>query len=113
MKQAEADLAIIASREAKISPQDYPTRFTVQLRSLTEMVTGRFQSILLTALAGVALLLLIGCGNVANLMLAPRYRPRKGIRPAAPFWAPAVHASSASFCSKVCFWPWAVPRSGP
>jgi ABC-type antimicrobial peptide transport system permease subunit len=33
-------------------------------------VTGRFQSTLLTALAGVALLLLIGCGNVANLMLA-------------------------------------------
>jgi putative ABC transport system permease protein len=70
VKQAEADLAIIASREAKISPQDYPTRFTVQVRSLTENVTGRFQSMLLTALAGVALLLLIGCGNVANLMLA-------------------------------------------
>ena len=70
VKQAEADLAIIASREAKISPQDYPTRFTVQVRSLTDNVTGRFQSMLLTALAGVALLLLIGCGNVANLMLA-------------------------------------------
>jgi putative ABC transport system permease protein len=70
VKQAEADLAIIASREAKISPQDYPARFTVQVRSLTDNVTGRFQSMLLTALAGVALLLLIGCGNVANLMLA-------------------------------------------
>ncbi len=69
-KQAEADLSIIASREAKISPQDYPTHFTVQVRSLTDNVTGRFQSTLLTALAGVALLLLIGCGNVANLMLA-------------------------------------------
>ena len=70
VKQAEADLAIIASREAKISPQDYPTRFTIQVRSLTDNVVGRFQSMLLTALAGVALLLLIGCGNVANLMLA-------------------------------------------
>jgi putative ABC transport system permease protein len=70
VKQAEADLSIIASREAKISPQDYPTHFTVQVRSLTDNVTGRFQSTLLTALAGVALLLLIGCGNVANLMLA-------------------------------------------
>jgi putative ABC transport system permease protein len=70
VKQAEADLTIIATREAKISPQDYPTHFTVQVRSLTDNVTGRFQSTLLTALAGVALLLLIGCGNVANLMLA-------------------------------------------
>jgi putative ABC transport system permease protein len=70
IKQAEADLSIIASREAKISPDDYPTHFTVQVRSLTDNVTGRFQSTLLTALAGVALLLLIACGNVANLMLA-------------------------------------------
>jgi putative ABC transport system permease protein len=70
VKQAEADLAVIASREAKISPQDYPTHFTVEVRSLTDNVTGRFQSTLFTALAGVALLLLIGCGNVANLMLA-------------------------------------------
>jgi putative ABC transport system permease protein len=70
VKQAEADLSIIASREAKLFPQDYPTHFTVQVRSLTDNVTGRFQTTLLTALAGVALLLLIGCGNVANLMLA-------------------------------------------
>jgi putative ABC transport system permease protein len=69
-KQAEADLGIIAGREAKIFPQDYPTHFTVEVRSLTDNVTGRFQTTLFTALAGVALLLLIACGNVANLMLA-------------------------------------------
>jgi putative ABC transport system permease protein len=68
--QAEADLIVIANGEAKIAPQNYPTHFTVEVRSLTDNVTGRFQSTLFTALAGVALLLLIGCGNVANLMLA-------------------------------------------
>jgi putative ABC transport system permease protein len=77
ISQAEADLAIIAGREAKIVPQDYPTHFTVEVRSLTDNVTGRFQSTLFTALAGVALLLLIGCGNVANLMLARAFSREK------------------------------------
>jgi len=70
VKQAEADLAIIASREAKISPRDYPTHFTVQVSTLMDNVSGRFQAMLYTVFAAVVLLLLIGCGNVANLMLA-------------------------------------------
>jgi predicted permease len=68
--QAEADLGVIARYEAKIAPQAYPTHFTVQVDSLTDNVAGRFQSTLYTVLAAVGLLLLIGCGNVANLMLA-------------------------------------------
>ena len=42
----------------------------MQLASLLDEVTGKFRSTLLTVMAAVALLLLIGCGNVANLMLA-------------------------------------------
>jgi predicted permease len=69
-QQAEADLSVIANRLAKIYPQDYPTRFTVQVRKLGDSVIGRFESTLYTVLAAVGLLLLIACSNVANLMLA-------------------------------------------
>lgn len=69
-QQAEADLSVIANRLAKIHPQDYPARFTVQVRKLGDSVIGRFKSTLYTVLAAVGLLLLIACGNVANLMLA-------------------------------------------
>ena len=69
-QQAQADLAVIANRLAKIHPQDYPARFTVQIKKLGDSVVGRFQATLYTVLAAVGLLLLIACSNVANLMLA-------------------------------------------
>jgi putative ABC transport system permease protein len=70
VKQAEADLSIIASHEAKNFPQDYPTHFTVQVSSLMDNVSGTFQATLYIIFTAVVLLLMIGCGNVANLMLA-------------------------------------------
>src|SRR5436190_3748114 len=70
MKEAEADLAVVANRLAKVYSKDYPKHFTVQLDSLTNMVVGRFKTTLFIVLAAVGLLLLIGCGNVANLLLA-------------------------------------------
>src|SRR5260370_26066207 len=69
-QQAEADLAVVAGRLAKEYPKDYPAHFSLQVASLLDEVTGKFRSTLLTVMAAVALLLLIGCGNVANLMLA-------------------------------------------
>ena len=69
-QEAQADLTVIADRLAKEYPKDYPKHFSVQLASLLDEVTGKFRSTLLTVMAAVALLLLIGCGNVANLMLA-------------------------------------------
>jgi len=42
----------------------------VLVKALGDTVIGRFESTLYTILAAVGLLLLIGCGNVANLMLA-------------------------------------------
>ncbi|PYU38355.1 MAG: hypothetical protein DMG53_26845, partial [Acidobacteria bacterium] len=70
MKEAEADLAVVANRLAKVYSKDYPKHFTVQLESLTNLVVGRFKTTLFIVLAAVGLLLLIGCGNVANLLLA-------------------------------------------
>src|SRR5438876_5465434 len=70
VKEAEADFTVIAKRLATIYPTEYPKHFTVQLDSLTNMVVGRFKTTLFSVLAAVGLLLLIGCGNVANLLLA-------------------------------------------
>src|SRR2546430_2199851 len=70
VKEAEADFKVIAKRLATIYPTEYPKHFTVQLDSLTNMVVGRFKTTLFIVLAAVGLLLLIGCGNVANLLLA-------------------------------------------
>lgn len=70
MKQAEADFTVVANRLSKMYPKDYPKHFTVQLESLTNLVVGRFKATLFIVLAAVGLLLLIGCGNVANLLLA-------------------------------------------
>jgi putative ABC transport system permease protein len=68
-KQAQADFRVIANRLAKVYPKDYPKHFTVQIESLTNLVVGRFRTTLYIVMAAVGLLL-IGCGNVANLLLA-------------------------------------------
>jgi putative ABC transport system permease protein len=70
VKQAEADFTVIAKRLATVYPGEYPKHFTVQLESLTDGVVGQFKTTLFIVLAAVGLLLLIGCGNVANLLLA-------------------------------------------
>jgi putative ABC transport system permease protein len=70
IKEAEADLTVVAKQLATVYPKDYPKHFTVQIESLTNLVVGRFKTTLYIVLAAVGLLLLIGCGNVANLLLA-------------------------------------------
>ena len=68
--QAAADATVIVNHLARISPQNYPAHFQVLVKQLGDTVVGRFEATLYTMLAAVGLLLLIGCGNVANLMLA-------------------------------------------
>jgi len=70
VQQAEADLAVVAKRLATVYPKDYPKHFTVEVQSLTDLVVGQFRTTLYIVLVAVDLLLLIGCGNVANLLLA-------------------------------------------
>jgi putative ABC transport system permease protein len=70
VKEAEADFTVIAKRLAAVYPTEYPKHFTVYIDSLTNTVVGRFKATLYIVLAAVGLLLLIGCGNVANLLLA-------------------------------------------
>ncbi len=68
--QAEADLTLVAQRLSKVYPKDYPKHFNVHVVSLADSVVGQFRSTLFIVLAAVGLLLLIGCGNVASLLLA-------------------------------------------
>jgi putative ABC transport system permease protein len=69
-RTAQADLTIIAKRLSMAYPKEYPKHFAVEIQSLTDLVVGRFRTTLFIVLAAVGLLLLIGCGNVANLLLA-------------------------------------------
>jgi predicted permease len=68
--QAGEDLTAVVNRLAKLRPQDYPAQFQVFVMQMGHSVTGHFESTLYTVLVAVGLLLLIGCVNVANLMLA-------------------------------------------
>jgi putative ABC transport system permease protein len=69
-RAAQADFAILAQHLSKVYPKDYPKHFSVEVQSLADLVVGRFRATLFIVLAAVGLLLLIGCGNVANLLLA-------------------------------------------
>ncbi len=63
-------MTVVANRLSKVYPKDYPKHFSVEIVSLTDLVVGQFRTTLYIVLAAVGLLLLIGCGNVANLLLA-------------------------------------------
>jgi len=69
-KQAEAQLNLIAARRALEHPEEYPDRFQIQVVNVIEFTVGAFSTVLYTTLAAVALLLLIACCNVANMLLA-------------------------------------------
>jgi putative ABC transport system permease protein len=69
-RQAQADLTLVANQLAKVYPKSYPKHFRVELRSITDMVVGRFRATLYLTSVAVALLLLIACANVTNLVLA-------------------------------------------
>src|SRR5262249_31836745 len=70
LKDVEADILIIARRLKEIYPKDYPDQFIVQADGYADSVVGQFKTTLLTLSAAVGLLLLIACGNVANMLLA-------------------------------------------
>ncbi|HXW90694.1 MAG TPA: ABC transporter permease [Terriglobales bacterium] len=66
-RQAQEELAVLAAREGQAEPQF--EGFTPQLEPLTEEMNRDGQRILLPLLGAAALVLLIGCGNAAALLL--------------------------------------------
>ena len=67
---AQLRLDALAASLQKQFPGDYPNGWRIQLQPLKEAVVGNFRRPLLLLLSAVGLVLLIGCVNVANLLLA-------------------------------------------
>ena len=70
IQQAKADVEVIARRLVQVYPTNYPKQFSVNVISWVDNVVGQFKTTLYTLAAAVALLLLIACSNVANMLLA-------------------------------------------
>jgi putative ABC transport system permease protein len=80
LETASADLDVIVKRLAHLHPDDFPKHFAARVQSAKDSLLGpqggatTFHSdmkhLLYDLLAAVAMLLLIACSNVANLLLA-------------------------------------------
>jgi putative ABC transport system permease protein len=71
IQEAEAELNVIGMQIAPKYREDYPTHFRVSVVSFVHAVVGSgFRRTLFVLFAAVGLLLLIGCANVASLLLA-------------------------------------------
>jgi len=70
LQQAESEVTVVARRLATVYPQFYPRQFTVRVVPLLDSVVRQFESTLYTLAGAVALLMLIACVNVANMLLA-------------------------------------------
>jgi|HubBroStandDraft_1064217.scaffolds.fasta_scaffold01002_6 predicted permease len=68
MRQAQADVDIIAARLREDKHRD--RSFTISVVPLMEQVVGSTRGSILILLGAVALVLLIACANVANLLLS-------------------------------------------
>ena len=69
-ERANAEIQPLLEQYAKEKPQRYPTSFRVQLQGLNDWVVKNLGGTLALLFAAVALMLLIGCGNVSILLLA-------------------------------------------
>jgi predicted permease len=70
LQAAEADLDVIAKRLETTFPTYFRPRYKLTMHTLIEGAVGRFKLTLFALMAAVMMLLLIACGNVANLLLA-------------------------------------------
>src|SRR5689334_17113451 len=68
MQQAQADVSIIAARIREKDKRD--KTFTISVVPLLDQVVGNVRRAVLVLLGSVALVLLIACANVANLLLS-------------------------------------------
>jgi len=69
-EQAEAEANVVAKRVAKLYPDDYPKTFRAEVATWADSIVGQFKNTLYMLAAAVGLLLLIACGNVANMLLS-------------------------------------------
>ena len=70
LSAAQADLDAIAKRLARVYPRDFPEHFSISVQWAAASLMGSFKQMLYALFVAVLMLLLIGCSNVANLLLA-------------------------------------------
>ncbi len=70
VEQAVRDMSAFAEDLKKQYPNQFPTSWTLEVKTLDEVNTGPVRPALLVLLGAVGFVLLIACANVANLMLA-------------------------------------------
>ena len=70
LDQARAEMKLVAARMTRNLPGWYPPDWNIELDPLADAVAGELRTPLLVLLGAVAMVLLIGCVNVANLLLA-------------------------------------------
>jgi putative ABC transport system permease protein len=70
LEQANAEMNVIARRIAVLFPDQYSERFTVHVVKWVDNLVRQFRATLYTLVAAVAVLLLVACGTVANMLMA-------------------------------------------
>ncbi|MGA2134959.1 MAG: ABC transporter permease [Bryobacteraceae bacterium] len=70
LDQARAEMKVVAARMTRSLPEWYPPDWNIELDPLAGQVAGDLRTPLLVLLGAVGMVLLIGCVNVANLLLA-------------------------------------------
>ena len=66
----QTELKLFADNIKKANPNGYPPSWSLKLKTLNELATGRIRPVLFVLLGAVGFVLLIACANVANLLLA-------------------------------------------
>src|SRR5438105_5059697 len=76
LEQARAELRTVHATMLKEHPEAYSSRADVRIRAvrLRDQITARARTVLLVLLAASALVFVIACSNVANLILARTVR---------------------------------------
>jgi predicted permease len=70
LSQAQAEMATFAENLKKEFPEQFAPKWTLKIRTLDDLSSGRAKPALFVLLGAVGLVLLIACANVANLLLA-------------------------------------------
>jgi putative ABC transport system permease protein len=70
LARAQAEMTAFAENLKRENPTSFSPTWTLKLRSLDDLSTGRIRPVLFVLLGAVGFVLLIACANVANLLLA-------------------------------------------